>query len=276
MDTNVKITAFENVKMANGAKITTGNISVGGFTSSFKQKPKTKHGSGEVIKKEFPISSDIATCVLSGKGVVNLSYTDNPSLIIEIDDNLLRYISIADKENTLKISHDANVKLKPTKPIIYTLRLNKEMLNKIKAAGSLLVHSRLLESDILNLKTDNKAKMLIDTIKAHTLIVKSQKASCFEAKIDTNLLRLIAAGATFLKLCGKTEFQNVTLSNNANLKAKHLENNSCKIHAKNRAIACIKCKEITGKAFDTSKISLIGKPTMNVKTSGIAQIMYID
>jgi len=107
-------------------------------------------GSGEIITEERDID-DIERVELSGIGRLEITQGDDPSLTVETDDNLMRYIRTESNDGTLVISIRSGrfpfITIDPRSTIVYHLTVPE--LSSVSLSGSGEIVGDRLEADEL-------------------------------------------------------------------------------------------------------------------------------
>lgn len=167
---------------------------------------KTIKGDGEIISETFVVE-EFSELFVGGAFSITLVKGDETKVIVEVDQNLLEYISVESKGNKLVIDKNRKVALNPTRMRIEVIYSG---LEKIDLSGACnLVGNNTIESNSFELSVSGAAAVDLD------LMVKE--------------LHLSLSGAGNIKLEGEAEKFFCDLSGASSLRAKDLVSESTDI-----------------------------------------------
>lgn len=194
-------------------------------------------GDKNVVTKEIKIQDYEAITLSSNADVIYETKQDaDPFLSIEIDENLIPYIDIKNKDNQLTIGQSDKAKIDPTK---FVIRTNSKVIRSIRAMGNGdFVTQGQINSDNISLQLIGNGDIIMDSIEAGT--------------IDASLI-----GNGDIKLKGKAELANYSLVGNGDITAKDLE-----------------AKNARGKVIGNGNISMYAKEKLEAKLVGNGDIQY--
>lgn len=227
-----------------------GYVSLHGWNWPFSAKEKnTVYESGIVVTKKHTIH-DIKTIEASGNFYLKVRQADTESLVIEADKNIMPFVQVDVVDHVLKINIKDDVRLELNNSI--TCYINVKNVQTIKQAGAIT----------LDIEVDNEE-----------LSLESSGSSTTFGSITTKKLSITARGYAKIDLGGKTSSQNLVISGSVTYDGTDLESEICKLKVSGNADVTVKAsKEITGSVSGSSVLYYIGKPKINVSTSGFSSI----
>lgn len=127
-------------------------------------------GSGKVVEENRPVSG-FDSIASSGSGDVIITQGDAESLIIEAEDNLIRYIRTEVRGNTLHIYLDpaGALAIQPTKPMKFYVSLKN--LTGVDLSGSGTVTSDKIETGDLDVNVSGSGIVTINDLKADSVSI---------------------------------------------------------------------------------------------------------
>ena len=195
---------------------------------------KTVQGSGTIISENRDVSSFEKVSV-AGAGDIVLIKSEEESLSIETDDNLVPLIQTSIRGGCLHIGPD-NVNLRPSKSIHYTLKYKK--LNAVDCSGAIHVEGKQIETENFDLNLSGASSVKIEGMKA-------------------DRLKMGISGAVHVELSGKVREQKIELSGASNYQAGNLESESARV-------------DVSG----ASEITLWVRKDLNAQLSGASSLRY--
>lgn len=193
-------------------------------------------GNGKIITQERNIS-DFKSIELSGDQKIILSQGEVQNIKVETDENLQDKIQFVVNDGVLKIENKGAGD--PTKLIIY---VTCKEISEISATG------------VSDVKADNE-------IKSDKLNISASGASTIEMHLNVKELETNISGAASMKLYGKANINNASVSGAGNLKASELETE--KTIAKVSGVGKAKINataEVKGGVTGAGEISCKNKP----------------
>jgi len=207
-------------------------------------------GNGNILTDRHDI--DVFNRVdIGGNFEVLLIESDNPSVVVEADENLMAYIIVESDGSKLEIYQTKNIfssnKLK--------LKIYYTHLNFINITGAALV--------------ENRGKL-----KSRSLELKLEGAGVVNINVLCETLVADLSGAGKVELSGKTDRQKLSLSGAGGLEAYSLESKECTIEVSGIGSAKVfVTEELTAKLEGLGGIKYIGDPrVINKEVSGIGII----
>lgn len=221
------------------------------FTFSAVSCKQFIRGSGNVISEERDVSGFNKVSV-SGSGNLYIEQGDVESLTIEAEDNIIPLIEAKVSGNTLKIGLKTGASISLSKGIKYYLKVKD--LESIQGSGSGSIYCEALEADSLSIKTSGSRKVEISDLKTKDI------------KIDSS-------GSGNITLSGSTESQDIETSGSTKYFGEELVSKICVIDSSGSGDLVVNVSDsLDINASGSVKITYIGNPSIDQKTSGSASI----
>lgn len=144
---------------------------------------------------------------IHGNYEILLRKGDKESLVIEAEEEILKYLITEVQDHKLKI-------------------YNKEKISGISNVTITLTYTNLAgitSGGAGNIKSPTK-------ISSESLIVKMKGAGLMNLAVDVDTLDVNLSGAGFISLSGKARIQNLSISGAGNLNAYELKSKACKVN----------------------------------------------
>jgi hypothetical protein len=208
-------------------------------------------GSGNVVTEERQVSG-FEGVALSGAGQVIISQGDEESLMIETDDNLMRYIESEVRNGTLELGFARNTIPVPSRSIIY--RVGVIDLTGLDSSGAGSFEIDGLEADRLGVTLSGAGDIGIDSLSATDLDVT-------------------ISGAGNVDLAGQVERQEIELKGFGNYNARDLESGAASVRISGAGNAVVWAQdtldvEISG----AGNVEYYGSPTVTQDVSGAGRV----
>jgi hypothetical protein len=126
-------------------------------------------GSGNVITESRTVAGFNAVD-LSGIGTLIIEQSDRESLEITAEENLMRHIKSDVSGSRLHLGGEDFVNLRPTKDIIYRLKVKN--LRQIESSGLGKVEIKNLETDDLTIEISGNGRVTLEKLQATSLILE--------------------------------------------------------------------------------------------------------
>ncbi|MEN8187840.1 MAG: head GIN domain-containing protein [Bacteroidota bacterium] len=195
-------------------------------------------GNRDVQSKKRNISSDFIKIDAANGLDVILTYGEDPSVVVEADENLHEIIITEVKDGTLHIYTEKNIRTAAAK-IIYVSASN---INEIEASSG---------ADLIS-------ENIIDTSE---LKISASSGSDIELRVDVTDLRSNASSGADIKLVGTATNLDVSASSGSDIKAYGLKVSNCKAKATSGAdIKLNVIEKIDAKATSGADVKYKGNP----------------
>ncbi len=212
---------------------------------------RTIQGSGDVITESREVSG-FDSVSLTGIGRVIITQGDDESLIIETDDNLMKYITSKVKSGTLELGFTENVRIDPTPSITFTVGV-KDLI-ELDSTGTGTIEMKALNADQLEISTSGAGDIAIDELTVTDLVVA-------------------ADGTGNIELAGTVETQEINLIGTGDYETPNLKSQTSAVSITGTGNVIIWVLdsldvEITG----VSKVSYYGSPTVTKNITGTGSL----
>lgn len=129
-------------------------------------------GSGDLITQEFDVS-DFDRISMEGFGEVNIGQGDEESLFVTTDDNLMEYVAVTVRGNTLVLTLSDTPKnhgISPTDGIVFDLIVKDLSRIDIGGAGDFSINDMVTDS--LKIHIDGAGNLTLENLKADELVIE--------------------------------------------------------------------------------------------------------
>ena len=214
-------------------------------------------GSGKIISQERKVS-DFKKVALSGSGELIIAQGLEEGLTVEAEDNIMKFVITEVKAKTLRLGLKEvswPKSIRPTKPIIYKIKLID--LTKIKVSGAGAVYAKSIQTQDLEVDISGSGKITVDQIAARNLAID-------------------LSGSGDFTLAGKVEKQTINISGSGNYRAPALYSRKAKIKISGSGNAVIRVeKSLYVRVSGSGKIEYYGQPRITQDISGSGRIRNI-
>lgn len=208
-------------------------------------------GSG-VIQSETRQVKDIDSINLSGIGSLTILQSDEESLEIQAEDNLIKHLESVVRGGKLYIGAKNQYALIPTKDIQYTLKVKN--IRQLEVSGLGYVYCSQLNADTIKIISSGSSQLKFDSLVSQNLFVE----------ID---------GAGIFKINGVTEKQNIFVSGAGAYDAGNLRSQNAEIEISGAGSATLWVESsLEVKLSGATSLRYYGKPIIKKNVSGISRI----
>jgi hypothetical protein len=220
--------------------------------ANIASQPVAIRGSGTVITENRPVGH-FERVSLSDLGVLIISQGAEEALIVETDDNIVRYVETRVRSGTLVLGFGARVRgsaVWPSKGITYHLSIRQ--VAGLEAADAGRIRALALDARYLEIRARDSGSVEIDSLTAGTL----------QARVEDY------AG---IKLAGRVDRQEVTGQDSGRYLASRLQSRTADVVASDSAQATVWATEALGvTVVDSGHVLYRGSPrcTQHVSDKG--------
>jgi hypothetical protein len=217
---------------------------------------KTVLGSGRVGEERREVS-DFTEVELATIGTLYIERGERPSLRIEGDDNLFRYLETEVRGNTLQIESRDRVSLLPREPLYYTLTVTELESVVLAGLGGIEI------SDALDLP-----KLSIRISGGGSVEVEDVTADRFDVEIT-------GLGDLYVDE-GQVGAQDVLISGGGNYRARGLESDTAAIRVTGLGSATVRVRdELDVTISGGGSVRYIGSPSVSQNVTGLGRVEQI-
>ena len=210
--------------------------------------------SGNIITEERNVSG-FNKIYLQGSGIVNLIQSEEESLKVTADENMIQYIETEVVGNELKLSINNSL---PFRQLPFP---QSEILYEIKA------------KDIDRLRIDGSGEINSDNLKTNKLEIDINGSGYLRADIGVNKLAANVIGSGTFSLTGTAEFQEITITGSGRFQGNDLEGKEGKATIEGSGKIELNVSEkLEAEIAGSGRIHYLGKPEIgksNIFGSGI-------
>jgi len=208
-------------------------------------------GSGNVITESRSVQN-FDRVSISGSGEVIITQSDEESLTVEADDNIIRYITTEVSGRTLYIGFARNVSvILPTQP---RFDLQVKDLVGVKVSGSGKIVAESLDTDGLEIDVSGSGDVRVESLTTRDV----------EAKIS---------GSGDIDLAGEATEQMITVSGSGKYRAGDLRSERADVKISGSGDATVWTTETLDSHISGSgSLRYYGQPQINATTSGSGKV----
>lgn len=192
-------------------------------------------GSG-IIRAETRDIGNFGQVVVSGDARVYITQGDRPSLVVEVDDNLLEYVRTEVDDFTLRLGFAGTVGgYAPTQPLTFRLTVRR----------------------LQNLELDGDGSIEATNINVPRLVME-------------------ISGDGRVRLTGKVDEQFVTLNGSGAYDAAGIESETARVRINGSGAALVRASEsLTARLNGSGRVSYYGQPQVSQDITGSGQVKHL-
>ena len=192
-------------------------------------------GSG-IIRAETRDIGNFGQVVVSGDARVYITQGDRPSLVVEVDDNLLEYVRTEVDDFTLRLGFAGTVGgYAPTQPLTFRLTVRR----------------------LQNLELDGDGTIEATNINVPRLVME-------------------ISGDGRVRLTGKVDEQFVTLNGSGAYDAAGIESETARVRINGSGAALVRASEsLTARLNGSGRVSYYGQPQVSQDITGSGQVKHL-
>jgi hypothetical protein len=222
-----------------------------GFTVTYGMDIRGRiQGSGNIVVEDR-IVRNFDRVTLVGTGEVEITQGEEEAVTVEADDNFMRYIRTEVKNGTLTLGYTkeaGNLKLRPSRPIVFSLTL--EDLDEVKILGAGNFTTGSLDTDQLEIR-----------------ILGSGSVSIAELNADFVEVQILGSGD--VDLTGEVDKQVVVISGSGNIDTSELRSRRAEVSIPGSGNAEVWAVEwLEARVFGSGEIRYLGNPEVDVNLLG--------
>jgi hypothetical protein len=204
-------------------------------------------GSGNVITEIRNVAGFNAV-ELSGIGTLIIEQGDREALEITAEDNLMSHLKSNVSGSTLQLGGEEFVNLRPTKDIIYRLKVKN--LNQIESSGLAKIEMKKLETDNLMIGISGSGRVSLDNLNAD--------------KINLDI-----SGMGDISINGSVKNQQIMVSGAGNYNAPNLVSETANVDISGTGVVILWVKDqLDLDLSGAGTVHYYGSPTINSDISG--------
>ncbi len=209
-----------------------------------------QRGSGNVVSETRDVSN-FDKVVLTGIGDVTVVQGDHESLVIEAEDNLIRYIETEVENGVLTIGFERK-SLLPTEPVKFHLTMRE--VRGLDTRGVSNIQSDEITTDRLDIGISGTGSVTINDLTADLAVVNVSGAGSFNAE-------------------GQVDSQRVTLSGAGNFEGEDLESQTAEVIISGLGRVAVWATDTLDVTISgTGSVDYYGSPEVNQRVSGVGRL----
>jgi hypothetical protein len=254
-------------------------------------------GSGHMIEEHRDVHG-VKGVTLATLGTLYIKTGDEESLVIEAEDNLLKYIRTSMQNGRLLIDSTWQIHLWPIRNITYYLTVKELDTINISSSGDVYAEIQDLEAGRFSVKISSSGNLEIGDLHADSLTVHISSSgdmktgevyadsvamkisSSGELNMDdlqAHLLRvdLSSSGDLYIEE-GKVERQDIKISSSGIYNSRGLESNEADVNISSSGSATIRVNDrLNARVSSSGDVYYIGDPDVKARTSSSGDIINI-
>lgn len=208
-------------------------------------------GSGNAISENRTVSG-FSQITLDGQGIVTVVIGDTESLVIEAEDNLMKYLQSKVNGSELVLSTAPGVNIMPTKPINYTVTVKS--LDGLSINGSGNITADLIQASSFRIEIQGSGNVQVD-------------------HLITQQLNAQIPGSGTIKVSGKVTTQTASISGSGNYQASDLQSQSSDVTISGSGSAIVWATDsLNAKISGSGTISYYDATQVNQSITGSGQV----
>jgi len=212
-------------------------------------------GSGDVEQENREVL-DFHTIVLEGSGRLHIVQTGEMGLIIEADDNVLRYLTSDVKDGVLTLGVERGKSLSIQNDVHYYI--NVDELRGVTIRGAGYVDMDGLNADSLELVVEGSGDIEIENL-------------------SVNLLEVRVPGSADIELSGEAGQQSVAINGNAEYKAEELQSDNTHVTINGSGdVRVAVSDELEVLINGSGDVRYHGDPSVTEEINGSGSILSLD
>lgn len=236
-------------------------IFLGGCVGVSFQSPRS--GMRDSIKGEGPMTTveyetgDYDSVEIEG-GDFELVYSSAPSgkVIVEIQENLAEYLSVAVRNGRLIVGSDTYLQTDPDD--MPRITIAAPVLREIRSGGSLTIRQA-------------------DTVTADSFTLDSSGACDVTLTLEVGAVNMAISGAGLANLSGRSESADISVSGAGSVEALGLETREARIELNGSGSAGISCAEsLEVEISGAGSVRYKGSPRIRQDISGAGAVWQVD
>lgn len=213
-------------------------------------------GNGEVVEESRQVGR-FDEVRLSGIGTLYIEFGDEESLVIEAEENLMRYIETDVSGQKLVIGLEEHLSFNPTEDINYYLTVVE--LEGVEISGLGSVYLPEFETDSFDIHISGAGDVSIDALYADRL--DAQLSGLGNVDIDG----------------GEVDSQYVKISGSGAYSARRMQSNTADVHVSGLGSATVTVEDyLDARISGAGDINYYGGPEINVDISGLGSLHSLD
>jgi hypothetical protein len=231
-------------------------------------------GNGDIVTKTYDVSGfdhlDVSSAVQ-----VELSQGGGESVSVETDANLIRYLEVEVRGETLYVglNDDARgLNISPTRGIDFTISVDE--LKRLKVSGASNVAAGALESGDFMLSASGASDVEIEALSAIEVRIEASGSSDVSV-VDLRAVRLdtAASGSSTVEVRGEVAGQVADVEGASRYEAERLQSEEAYVECSGASDAALRVGEtLEVEASGASNVRYYGEPQVSQQLSGVSEL----
>lgn len=229
-------------------------------------------GSGRVVKDERSVNG-FHGIHLATFGKLYVEFGDKEELVIEAEDNLVKYLEAEVIQGILRIGTRRGVNLRPKKKVYYYLTVKNLDTAKISSSGDINVPE--LKNDTFYASVSSSGDLTMEGLEAESLQVRissSGNISLDKLKAERLDLKISSSGDCKI-FAGSVDEQSIGISSSGNFAAKNLNSNQADVSISSSGDARVRVRDhLKARISSSGDIYYYGNPTVDKKETSSGRV----
>ena len=237
---------------------------------------RTVVGTGEVVQATREVQ-DFQAVELVGIGNLYIKLGEKEDLLIEAEDNLIRYFETDIENGVLTIRTEENVILRPRKPVKFYLTVRE--LEKIEVAGSGTVQVPDFTAEKLFVGIRGSGEVKMEDLTAESLNAEISGSGGLElGDLDSKELKVNITGSGGADIAGgKVSELRVSISGSGEYQAGNTESANAEVQVTGSGEAIIKARDhLKINISGSGNVSYAGDPALEETVSGSGKVQRLS
>lgn len=232
-------------------------------------------GSGTIISEERDVR-DFDSIRITGIGIVTLTLTDQESLVVEADDNIMPYILTEVRERTLVLGFtpDAMNKynFRPSQDIRFELSMSE--LRELRIDGSGDIFSDVIANESLEIKINGSGMVEIHSLETDELEIDILGSG--DIVLDDVLVEVVDVnilGSGDIELSGECDDERIRVGGSGSIHAGKLECDTVTVRIPGSGNATVWAADaLDVSILGSGDVRYYGNPSLDISTPGSGSV----
>lgn len=231
-------------------------------------------GNGNIVTEEYDVSGfnrlDVSSAVRVG-----LSQDGEESVSVETDANLIRYLEVEERGDTLYVGlndHARRLNISPSRGITFTVGVDE--LEAIDMSGASVLAAGALESNDFELSISGASDVEIEALHVEAARIDASSSSNLSiGDLQTEALEVAANGSSTIEVSGEAAEQVADVVGDSHYEAGDLQSEEAHVSLSGASDARLRVSDtLDVDASGASSAGYYGDPIVSQKLSGASDL----
>lgn len=229
-------------------------------------------GSGQVIKEERSVGG-FHGIHLATLGKLYVEFGDREELVIEAEDNLIKYFETEVIQGILRIKTRRGVNLRPRKKVYYYVTVKNLDTARISSSGDINIPQ--LKTDTFYAYVSSSGDLKMEGLAAESLQVRissSGDVSLDRLEADSLDVKISSSGNCRI-LDGSVDEQDIGISSSGDFLGKNLDSRRAEVHVSSSGDAYVRVRDhLKARTSSSGDIYYYGSPSVDEKETSSGRV----